>query len=218
MDLRIALPTAALLVLLVAPMTRAQCVGDCRGDGEVTIDELLILVNIALDNSSLADCESGDTNADGMITVNEIIAAVNKALTGCIPDVTGLWQQDQAAIASSTCAAAVTGIVQQNIAAGDFNCTYQLEQSGEHVTITAMCGGDMIVTDGTVDASGLLSVSTSEQETMDSCSFTLTQNTSGVLTASPTVGTHVLQFQFAPNCGFADCSVTVPVRWTKLSS
>ena len=59
------------------------CVGDCNGDGEVTIDELLKLVNIALGNSALADCPAGDADGSGDITINEIIAAVNNALNGC---------------------------------------------------------------------------------------------------------------------------------------
>jgi hypothetical protein len=49
----------------------------------VTIDELLTMVNIALDTAALSDCEPGDANQDGEITVNEILVAVNNALNGC---------------------------------------------------------------------------------------------------------------------------------------
>ena len=65
--------------MVVAPI----CTGSCNGDDEVTINELLTMVNIALGNASLADCEPGDVNQDGEITVNEILAAVNNALGGC---------------------------------------------------------------------------------------------------------------------------------------
>ena len=218
MPLRLVVLSVLLAVILPSPMSAAQCVGDCRGDGEVTIDELLILVNIALDNTPVTECEPGDTNGNGTITVNEIIAAVNKALSGCPPDVSGSWQQDQAAITSSSCAGAVTAIVQENIAAGDFNCTYQLVQSGEHVTITATCGGETDVTEGTVDATGRLTVTTSEQEAMDNCGITLTQTTTGIVTSSPTVGTHTMEFGFSPACGFANCTIAVQARWTKLAS
>ena len=41
------------------------------------------MVNIALGNVAVSDCEPGDSNHDGEITVNEIVAAVNNALGGC---------------------------------------------------------------------------------------------------------------------------------------
>jgi hypothetical protein len=59
------------------------CEGDCNVSGEVTIDELLVMVNIALGNVAVHACTPGDANGDGRITVDEILAAVNKALNGC---------------------------------------------------------------------------------------------------------------------------------------
>jgi hypothetical protein len=58
-------------------------VGDCGQDGEVTVNELLTMVNIALGNAPVSACEAGDTSGDGAITINEILVAVNKALGGC---------------------------------------------------------------------------------------------------------------------------------------
>jgi len=63
--------------------TPVPCVGDCNGSGQVTIDEILSLVNIALGNAEVASCEAGDANLDGQITIDEILTAVNNALTGC---------------------------------------------------------------------------------------------------------------------------------------
>ena len=59
------------------------CIGDCSGDGSVTINELISGVNIALGNSAVATCPSFDRNGDGSVTINELIAAVNAAQTGC---------------------------------------------------------------------------------------------------------------------------------------
>jgi len=59
------------------------CVGDCGQDGEVTVDELLKMVNIALGSTALSDCLAGDQNGDSSITIDEILRAVNNALTGC---------------------------------------------------------------------------------------------------------------------------------------
>jgi hypothetical protein len=61
----------------------ADCSGDCDSNGEVTIDELIKGVNIALATVPIATCASFDTSGDGEVTINELIAAVNNALSGC---------------------------------------------------------------------------------------------------------------------------------------
>lgn len=60
------------------------CVGDCNADGQVTVDELLTMVNIALGNSNVSSCLAGDANHDEQITIDEILTAVNHALNGCV--------------------------------------------------------------------------------------------------------------------------------------
>jgi parallel beta-helix repeat protein len=60
------------------------CSGDCDGDGTITIDELIVGVNIALGNRPVDDCLSLDPNGDGMVTINELIAAVGNAVNGCV--------------------------------------------------------------------------------------------------------------------------------------
>jgi YVTN family beta-propeller protein len=59
------------------------CVGDCGVDREVTVDEILTLVNIALGNAQSSACRAGDANGDGQVTVDEILTAVNNALNAC---------------------------------------------------------------------------------------------------------------------------------------
>ncbi len=59
------------------------CPGDCGGDGQVTIDELITMVNVALGTKPVSECSVGDTSGDGDITIDEIIQAVNRALNGC---------------------------------------------------------------------------------------------------------------------------------------
>jgi hypothetical protein len=63
--------------------TPKPCPGDCNGAGEVTIDELLTMVNIALGDEALNLCVVADGNHDGEVSVEEIIAAVRAALSGC---------------------------------------------------------------------------------------------------------------------------------------
>jgi len=59
------------------------CVGDCDGNGAVSVSELIRGVNIALELASLDICASFDVNGDGVVSVNELILAVNNALDGC---------------------------------------------------------------------------------------------------------------------------------------
>jgi hypothetical protein len=63
--------------------TVRRCVGDCDGSGDVTINEIITMVNIALGDAPTTSCNPGDMDRDGQITVDEILTAVNNALTGC---------------------------------------------------------------------------------------------------------------------------------------
>jgi uncharacterized delta-60 repeat protein len=60
-----------------------DCGGDCSGDGEVTVNELVLSVNIALGTASVDRCPASDSNNDGEVTINELIAGVRNALNGC---------------------------------------------------------------------------------------------------------------------------------------
>ncbi len=63
--------------------TPVPCTGDCNEDAEVTIDELIVGVNLALGNALLSECPRFDGNADGTVTIDELVTAVNAALNGC---------------------------------------------------------------------------------------------------------------------------------------
>ncbi|MFQ5665348.1 MAG: OmcA/MtrC family decaheme c-type cytochrome [Candidatus Binatia bacterium] len=72
-----------LLGWLPKPAWAQACAGDCDGSGAVTVDEIVTVVNIALESLDVSSCTAGDTNASGDVTVDEIVAAVNSALNGC---------------------------------------------------------------------------------------------------------------------------------------
>jgi putative hemolysin len=59
------------------------CVGDCNGDRQVTVDELVRGVSIAVGSAPLAQCPAFDANGNQQVTVEELIAAVNALLSGC---------------------------------------------------------------------------------------------------------------------------------------
>jgi WD40-like Beta Propeller Repeat len=79
--------------------TTGTCTGDCNSNGQVTVDEILTMVNIALGNTAVTNCTAGDANADHQITVDEILTAVNSALNGCVAQ-GGTIEQGLAALAA----------------------------------------------------------------------------------------------------------------------
>jgi hypothetical protein len=66
----------------------SACPGDCSDDGQVTVDELLTGVGIALGALPVTRCPVFDTNGDGMVAIDELLKAVDSALTGCEPSPT----------------------------------------------------------------------------------------------------------------------------------
>jgi YVTN family beta-propeller protein len=77
------LAAALVYVVLTRPVAAHNCVGDCNGDGAVSINELITGVSIALGQTAVTACSAIDSNADGTVTIDELIAAVDAALSGC---------------------------------------------------------------------------------------------------------------------------------------
>ncbi len=75
-----------LVIMIVGGTARAQCVGDCNGNGSVSISELVTAVNIALGRAIVDACLAIDVNGDGEVRVSEIIRGINNALRGCPDD------------------------------------------------------------------------------------------------------------------------------------
>lgn len=75
--------------LAVAPSTaRAACVGDCNNSGTVTIDELVLGIDINLGTMPLSACTNASGNGSTVL-VNDNVTAVNNALHGCAAAVCG---------------------------------------------------------------------------------------------------------------------------------
>ena len=72
------LPTLALAAL--AGVARADCAGDCDGNGAVAINELILGVSIALGSTDVSACPAIDADGHGDVTINELITMVNVAL------------------------------------------------------------------------------------------------------------------------------------------
>ena len=64
--------------------TPGPCYGDCDGNHQITVDELVKGVNIALGNLALDQCPAFNCNGTGVVTVDCLVKAVNAALNGCV--------------------------------------------------------------------------------------------------------------------------------------
>lgn len=85
-----AFPTASPTRSPTPTVSATSCVGDCNGDGSVTVDEIVALVRLALGLDQPAHCSSGlgsGQRADVDITL--VICAVRHALYGCADRATG---------------------------------------------------------------------------------------------------------------------------------
>lgn len=60
-----------------------SCTGDCDGGADVTVDEVLTMVGIALGDHPLAACPLADQSCDAAVTVEEVLTGVDNALQGC---------------------------------------------------------------------------------------------------------------------------------------
>jgi ELWxxDGT repeat protein len=65
-----------------APVDDA-CSGDCSGDGEVSIDELISGIGITIGDQGIDRCAAMDRAGDGSVAIDDLIAAVGHALEGC---------------------------------------------------------------------------------------------------------------------------------------
>jgi sugar lactone lactonase YvrE len=77
------LPSLAVALVLAVAMPAAACTGDCDGNGEVAVNELLQGVNIALGNQPMSVCPVFDAGGDNQVTISELLTAVRAALDGC---------------------------------------------------------------------------------------------------------------------------------------
>jgi hypothetical protein len=64
------------------PRSAPSCIGDCDDSGGVTVNELIILVNIALGNDPASTCPHG-VPSGAEINIALIMQAVDDALNGC---------------------------------------------------------------------------------------------------------------------------------------
>lgn len=60
--------------------------GDCNDDAEVTVDEVVVGIAIALQRLELDDCEAIDFDGNGVVTIDELVRAVAGTLGTIAPE------------------------------------------------------------------------------------------------------------------------------------
>lgn len=65
------------------PTRPPSCLGDCDANGNVSVSELVLGLNIALQRTDMAACPAFDDNSNDRNDVNELVEGVDNALTGC---------------------------------------------------------------------------------------------------------------------------------------
>jgi sugar lactone lactonase YvrE len=77
----------AILPLLVVSSPSTACTGDCDGNDEVSVAELVQSINVALGTTPLAQCQPIDDTADSQVTVEELVRAVDASVNNCPPPI-----------------------------------------------------------------------------------------------------------------------------------
>lgn len=69
------------------PPPQVRCLGDCNDDGRVVVNEIVTLINMALDRADLGSCPNNWPPPDCCITppISPIVEVVGNLMMGC-PD------------------------------------------------------------------------------------------------------------------------------------
>lgn len=71
------------IALAPLPIPIGECVGDCDGNEDVRVNELVTGINIALGQVALNVCLSFDADENGLVTIDELVRGINNTLRGC---------------------------------------------------------------------------------------------------------------------------------------
>jgi len=75
-------PTSTATPTVTPTPTFYTCVGDCNGNGQTTVAECTLCLNIHVGNNPLSDCPACDSNGDGIVTTLDALLC-QYGLTGC---------------------------------------------------------------------------------------------------------------------------------------
>jgi hypothetical protein len=124
----------SILLFGLAGRAEARCSGDCNGDNEVALPELVTCVNVALATRSIAACPA--CSSDGAVVgVTDLIASVGNSLGDCPPTAT----PTATPTITPTPTVTPTGTRTCPLAAGQYTLT---QTEGGHLTVDSIPGFD----------------------------------------------------------------------------
>lgn len=198
------LVTMVLCLVLAQPVpAQSECGGDCGGDGEVTVNEILALVNIALGSGDVSTCSAGDRNADGEITVDEIVAALQNALDGCPRSVTQTWAESDLRLVRSTCPSEFTEALEAGLAK-EATCPSEITIVRDQVTAIDCEEG---VTTARIGSDGVAAGTESVSQQVGDCRFDIELAFRADLRRSPTTIDYRANVSTSGPCPFGGCEV-----------
>lgn len=136
-SLRRALAHLAVVALLgsAAPMTaRGVCTGDCNGDCQVTVNEIVTIVSIALGSADISACSALPSLGGPVVEISGITDVINNALLGCP--------------AGSCASACGNGHVDAGEDCDDGGICIGGSNAGTACTAEAQCSGNGVCDDG----------------------------------------------------------------------
>jgi hypothetical protein len=235
---------ACLLSMGFAEPSAAQtCVGDCMGEGRVSISDLILAVNIVLGVAPLDQCPS---LGPAPVGIDRLILSVNNALCDCsmcptpppprtstatataaatathtpTPTasptpmaVVSTWRENNFKLASSTCPKEFNDQLRRLLAG--VTSTYTVRQRGGNVELEDEDGN---LISGTIDPDGNVEASTVITDMEDQCILTFDVLLTVNLRSSPSTATYTggVTTMFCPVS--VDCSLQVTSRWTRTSA
>lgn len=62
---------------------KCRCAGDCDGDGQTVVSELVKAVGVVIGETPLTACAAADANGNGVVTVDELLVSLGNLTRGC---------------------------------------------------------------------------------------------------------------------------------------
>lgn len=235
----------ALLLLLVAAPAAGLCPGDCNGDGQVRVEELVSGVGLALDGGAVESCAALDGNGDGAIGIDELVRAVTALLGGCpatptptepppldTPTATPTAEDTATPTATPTLPPIGGAWVEAALTVDESSCPQPLTAAfAEELAERGPCAQTVVLTgeasvrvtdcaeqevDGAVERDGTIQLTFPPSPGgVEGC--TLVLSTSSVIPAGqPAVrARYTFAIAFDENCGLADCTIIASGDWTR---
>ena len=219
-----------LMLCLARPLAAQQCVGDCRGVGQVGIVDLVLAVNILLGIATPDECPALGSPPIG---ISRLVLAVNNALCAChacptprststrtptptptatTGDMLSMWREDNFNLGTSTCPAQVTQGIRDRL--GGASATYTVRQHGMELTFEDGMGGSDT---GTIDPDGTAHVTETATQQEGACVVTIQLELAVNLHMSPSTATYDTNVSTRSCPNNFQCTLQLTSRWTKIS-